>query len=75
MSHRFPNVNATSMLQPSLPSGMAVGGFMMCPIFIIQNLWGMQQGWHSTLYQVAFEQALAASRPSLPERDLLAVWN
>jgi hypothetical protein len=27
------------------------------------------------LYQVAFAQAQAVVRPSLPERDLLAVWN
>jgi hypothetical protein len=34
-------------------------------------LWMMQQ----TIYQLAFEQAQAVARPSLPERDLLAVWN
>ncbi|MBL8797578.1 MAG: hypothetical protein JNM56_27005 [Planctomycetia bacterium] len=27
------------------------------------------------LYQLAFEQAQAVARPSLPERDLAAVWN
>jgi hypothetical protein len=27
------------------------------------------------LYQLAFEQARQAARPSLPERDLAAVWN
>jgi len=27
------------------------------------------------LYRLAFEQAQAVARPSLPERDLLAVWN
>jgi hypothetical protein len=27
------------------------------------------------LYQMAFEQAQAVARPSLLERDLLAVWN
>jgi hypothetical protein len=29
----------------------------------------------SLLYQVAFAQAQEVARPSLPERDLLAVWN
>ena len=27
------------------------------------------------LYRVAFEEARAVARPSLPERDLLAFWN
>jgi hypothetical protein len=31
--------------------------------------------WQQGLYRWAFEQAQAAARPSLPERDLLAVWN
>ena len=31
--------------------------------------------WQQTVYQQAFEQALAVVRPSLVERDLLGVWN
>ena len=31
--------------------------------------------WQQALYQWAFEQAQQVVRPSLPERDLLAVWN
>ena len=27
------------------------------------------------IYRLAFEQVQAVARPSLPERDLLAVWN
>jgi hypothetical protein len=27
------------------------------------------------LYQIAFERAREVARPSLPERDLLGVWN
>jgi len=48
---------------------------MMCPSFLMQHLMGTPQIWYSGLYQLALEQALAAARPSLPERDLLAVWN
>ena len=29
----------------------------------------------AALYQLAFEQARQAARPSLPERDLAGVWN
>jgi hypothetical protein len=32
--------------------------------------WQQQQ-----VYRLAFEQAQAVVRPSLPERDLLGVWN
>ncbi len=35
------------------------------------DLWAMQQ----MIYRMAFEQAQAVARPSLLERDLLAVWN
>jgi len=33
------------------------------------------EGWQQALYQWALAQAQAVVRPSLPERDLLAVWN
>jgi hypothetical protein len=32
-------------------------------------------GWQCALYQLALEQALAVARPSILERDLIAVWN
>jgi hypothetical protein len=53
----------------------APGGFMVCPSVLIAGLNPVQQFWQNALYQIAFEQALAAARPSLPERDLLGVWN
>jgi hypothetical protein len=31
--------------------------------------------WQQGLYEWALAQAKAVVRPSLPERDLLAVWN
>jgi hypothetical protein len=31
--------------------------------------------WQFELYRRAFEEARAVIHPSLPERDLLAVWN
>jgi hypothetical protein len=45
--------------------------FVMCPVqssFVQFNL-------QRELYRLALEQARAIVRPSLPERDLLAVWN
>jgi hypothetical protein len=35
----------------------------------------VQRACQAIIYQMAFEQAQATIRPSLPERDLLAVWN
>jgi hypothetical protein len=31
--------------------------------------------WQQNVFRLAFEQAQAVVRPSLPERDLLGVWN
>ena len=48
-------------------------GFMACPLSLIQDSAAAQQQY--SLYQLAFEQTQIELRPSLPERDLLAVWN
>jgi hypothetical protein len=54
--------------RPPLPE-ISPLGFLLCPM--TGALWLGQQ----LLYRCAFEQALAVVRPSLPERDLVAVWN
>jgi hypothetical protein len=41
----------------------------------VQGMSASEQCALGAVYQLAFEQAQAALRPSLPERDLLAVWN
>jgi hypothetical protein len=46
---------------------------MVCPISCFP--WVGQQPWQWALYQAAFQQAQAVAQPSLPERDLLGVWN
>jgi len=51
------------------------GSFIACPVALVERLPYFQQCWHSFLYQIAFAAAVEATRPSLPERDLLAVWN
>jgi hypothetical protein len=45
------------------------------PIALFQGLSGGQLACQSMLYQLALEQAQIQLQPSLPERDLLAVWN
>jgi hypothetical protein len=56
-----PNVNPSAffLLPATVPPGMTVEQWMM----------------RQMIYQAAFQQAQAVVRPSLPERDLLAVWN
>jgi hypothetical protein len=49
--------------------------FLVCPLVLVQGLSQSQQLWQSALYRLAFEQALAMTRPSILDRDLLAAWN
>jgi hypothetical protein len=49
--------------------------FQVCPPILMERLPLHQLMWQSFLYQMAFTAAAEANRPSLPERDLLAVWN
>jgi len=60
----------------SAPQGFHVDAFVMCPVAACPAVGGQQPTWQQTLYQMAFEQAQAATRrPSLFERDWLGVWN
>jgi hypothetical protein len=52
---------------PAPSSPPANGAFVFFP--------GPLAPWQLALYQWAFAQAKEVVRPSLPERDLLAVWN
>jgi hypothetical protein len=52
----------------------APGAFLLCPCGSPPVPAGYAL-WQQALYQWAFAQAQAVVRPSLPERDLLAVWN
>ena len=46
--------------------------FVLCPAACFTPLaWC----WQQAIYQAAFEQARAAIRPSIIERDLAGVWN
>jgi hypothetical protein len=73
--HRFRDQLATNH-SPN-PAAMPVGvtALVVCPLALMQWHSPAHQMWQNALYQMAFEQAMAANRPSWPERDLLAVWN
>lgn len=57
--------------RPAAPAIMP-GAFAMCPVICSSPAQLMWQQW---VYQQAFAQAQAVVTPSLPERDLLGVWN
>ncbi|HEV3256694.1 MAG TPA: hypothetical protein VG013_07445 [Gemmataceae bacterium] len=54
---------------------ITAAGFMACPWILLQGMTAAQQCWQRSVYQAALELAQEVARPSLPERDLLAVWN
>ena len=60
--------------QPPIPA-IKPQAFAMCPAILTQGLTAEQRLWQWSLYQAAFAQAQEVARPSLPERDLLGVWN
>jgi hypothetical protein len=59
--------------RPRLP--ITANGFVACPVNLMQRLPEQQIAWQIGIYQLAYEQVQDELRPSLPERDLLAVWN
>ncbi len=60
--------------RPAAPA-ISPTSFVAYPVALLQGLSDAQQLWQQSIYQLAFEQAQADLRPSLPERDLAGVWN
>jgi hypothetical protein len=76
MARRVFEADAEYIRLPRPPEPKVIPGhFVMCPLAGLPGqspqLWCLQQ-W---LYQQAFLLAQAVARPSILERDLLAVWN
>jgi hypothetical protein len=55
--------------------GVTPHAFILCSLVLLPGQSLEQLLLQQWIYQRAFEQAQAVVRPSLPERDLLAVWN
>jgi hypothetical protein len=63
----------TASLQPT---GLSMAGFMVYPLVCCPAFAGPLAVWQQQLYQLAFEQAQAATHgPALRERDFFSVWN
>ncbi len=73
-NRRLGDVQTNRVPQPPAP-GISPAGFLLCPVICFPGMTAAQWLCQQALYQYAFEQAQAVVRPSLPERDLLAVWN
>jgi hypothetical protein len=69
--HRLPRESEPIRLPRPPAPVIAPGSFVVCPVAPAAGLGAVQQA----LYRWAFEQARAVVQPSLPERDLLGVWN
>jgi hypothetical protein len=72
--HRFREQLAQSPLFRAPEPATPLTGFVLCPLALVPPVQGGMFAWQQ-VYQMAFEQAQAVVRPSLPERDLLGVWN
>ncbi len=71
---RIPDEPVYRLPQPPAPS-VTPATVVVCPLFLSPGPLGAPVAWQASLYRAALEQALMAARPSLPERDLLGVWN
>jgi hypothetical protein len=73
--HRFQD----QLEQPRFPRALApavnVSAFCACPWSLVMRGSPTAMQWQQRIYQLALAEAQAVVRPSLPERDLLGVWN
>jgi hypothetical protein len=73
--HRFlEQLNRLPLPQPQAHP-IPTSAFCACPLSLMAGLSVATMQWRQRIYQLAFEEAKAVVRPSLPERDLLGVWN
>lgn len=71
---RYPHSHEGIRLpQPPAP-GVSPQAFVLVPLAEWPGLPGFAL-WQQWVYAQAFAEAAAVVQPSLPERDLLGVWN
>jgi hypothetical protein len=56
-------------------TGPSPAGFVLVPTACLPRVTPNEWCWQQWVYRCAFAEADAVVRPSLPERNLLAVWN
>ena len=70
--HRMRGEGGCGPLPPPAAPPVSLGAFILCPVPYSSPI---EMFWQQELYRWALAEAQAVVRPSLPERDLLAVWN
>jgi hypothetical protein len=73
--HRFLEQLDQRRLPQTQAQPINAAAFCACPLSLVAGAPGMVWLWQQQVYQRAFNEAQAVVRPSLPERDLLGVWN
>ena len=68
------NRNRLQLPRPAAPA-ISPAAFVLYPVICMPFASAAQALWMELLYRHALEQAQEVARPSLPERDLLGVWN
>jgi hypothetical protein len=69
-------MNRHRFLRPAPPPPPPTpAAFVVCPLACLPAVPPAFLLWQQSLYQWALAEAQAVVQPSLPERDLLAVWN
>jgi len=71
----FNRLRSAAPAQPVTDLAPSPTAFLFYPAMALPFASPMMCPWQQQLYACAFAQAQAVVRPSLPERDLLGVWN
>ena len=71
----LPGEGDAVRLPKPLPPEVAADAFIPCPFVASSTNAPVQWLCQQALYQWALDQAKAVATPSLPERDLVGVWN
>ena len=69
----FNRFRSAAPAQPVVDPSPSATAFLLCPLMGLPL--AAQCPCQQSLYAWALAQAQAVVRPSLPERDLLGVWN
>jgi hypothetical protein len=75
MSRRRPADPSAFRIPQPAPTTPASDAFMRCPESLLAGLSDEERAAQEEIYRRALEEAQRVARPSLPERDLLGVWN
>jgi hypothetical protein len=71
----FNRFRSAAPARPVANPSPSPAAFLLCPLMGLPACSPAHNQWQQSLYEYALAQAQAVVRPSLPERDLLAVWN